>query len=137
MWKQIENTKYEISENGEIRNSKTGRILSQWNHNYGYRGITLFIDNKKKNYLVHRLVGEYFIPNFDSNLPVHHVDGVKHNNHISNLENVTTLENNRKRNLLGRYISDIEFIIKVVEHYNNNKLTPQEIFIKIRDEYSC
>jgi hypothetical protein len=121
-----------VSDDGQVKNSKSNRILKQWTQR-GYSVVNLCIDGKKKNFLVHRLVGECFIPNFNPDLTVHHIDGIRHNNHISNLENITPLDNNKERIFVGRYLSDIEFIIKVIEHHNN-KLTPEEIFKLIREE---
>ena len=135
MWKQFRNTNYSISDDGKVKNIKTNRILSQWKHKKGYLGVTIMIDAKKTNFLVHRLVGECFIENFDPDLPVHHIDSIRNNNNLPNLQNITTLENNRQRIMLGRYISDIDFIIKIIE-LNDKKLTAQEIFTLIRDEYS-
>ena len=42
---------------------------------------------------IHRLVAEAFLPTWDFNLQVNHIDGNKHNNHVNNLEMVTAQEN--------------------------------------------
>lgn len=48
----------------------------------GYRRVRI----QGKNFKVHRLVAEAFVPNPD-NLPhVLHIDGDRHNNHYTNLE---------------------------------------------------
>lgn len=59
MWKNIIidniSTNYEINEWGEIRNSTTGRVLSQRTQQ-GYKHITLTINKKVRSFRVHRLV---------------------------------------------------------------------------------
>lgn len=61
--------------------------------NSGYLKVGLSVDGIHKYYLVHRLVAQAFIPN-PNNLPqVNHIDGNKLNNHVDNLEWVSSYEN--------------------------------------------
>lgn len=88
IWKVINQPydNYSVSNYGEVRNDNTGLILNGNRHNRGYSLIQLCNDGKCKNYLIHRLVAEYFIPN-PNNFPlVNHKDEVKKNNHVDNLE---------------------------------------------------
>lgn len=43
---------------------------------------------------LHRIVAHTFLPEWDSNLAVNHIDGVKTNNNVANLEMCTIAENN-------------------------------------------
>lgn len=89
-WKEIKRTNYEISNDGYVRNKKTGHILSQNKTNgNGYIISCLHL----KNYYNHRLVGEYFVKNPDDKSIINHIDGNKTNNHHSNLEWVSQNEN--------------------------------------------
>lgn len=95
MWVQIENHNYEISKEGIIRNTKTKEIKkSSRGGTSDYLLCQIYlIKGKRKNYLVHRLVAKYFIPNLDNKEQVNHIDGNKKNNHVNNLEWVTPKEN--------------------------------------------
>ena len=88
IWKQIKDfSKYEVSDDGEVRNKETQSILSQKSLDKdGYPTVKLYDDNgvRKKVY-VHRLVAETFIPNPDSLKSVGRRDGNKLKNPVSNL----------------------------------------------------
>ena len=60
-----------------IKNQKVGT---------GYRCVTFYGVSGKKQYYVHRLVAETFIPNPDNLKDVNHKDGCKTNNILFNLE---------------------------------------------------
>lgn len=76
---------YEVSNFGEVRNQK-GEILKTFKNNSGYYCLQLYKDRKGKGFLVHRLVASAFIENPDSLPTVNHIDGIKENNSVSNLE---------------------------------------------------
>ena len=98
---------YEVSDTGEVRsvdrvlsvtNQKErlfkGRVLLQtMNKQVQYKQVSLWKENKGTSYYVHRLVAEAFIPNPESKPEVNHIDGNRQNNHIFNLEWVTSGEN--------------------------------------------
>lgn len=86
-------TNYLIDENGQIFNTKTNKYLKGSIKNTGYKMALLSINGKKKDYAVHRLVAEAFIPNPNNKPVVNHKDGNKLNNCVSNLEWTTYSEN--------------------------------------------
>lgn len=99
MWKPISGyeTTYEVSDGGLVRSlggrrGTHGKVLKGFNYK-GYRKVDLCINSKKRTFQVHRLVAEAFIPNPDNLPKVNHIDGVKHNNAVSNLEWCTHTEN--------------------------------------------
>jgi hypothetical protein len=91
-WKDIiDYTNYEVSNLGNIRNKKTGRILKK-NNIGGYAFIGLS-KGKCKIFPIHRLVCHAFIPNPENKSQVNHIDKNGLNNIISNLEWTTHQEN--------------------------------------------
>ena len=110
-------TRYSISDDGRIRNDETGRELKGTFKSCEYQKVSLMIEGKAKCYMVHRLVAEVFLPN-PYNLPVvHHIDGNKLNNNVSNLEWATISENNKHRFTSSEKITDMP---KVIETFDEN-----------------
>lgn len=91
-WVGIKNhPNHEASNLGNIRNKKTGRILKQQTNCHGYKCLTIDGQNER----VHRIVADSFFDGDHKGLDVNHIDGVKGNNFIGNLEWCTRSENIR------------------------------------------
>lgn len=87
---KISNSLKLVSINGRVKGEA---IMKPTIGNSGYYVFKLRWINKKKDYRLHRLIAEHFIPN-PLNLPfVNHKDGDKLNCSISNLEWVSEAEN--------------------------------------------
>lgn len=59
----------------------------------GYLYVSLHKDGKQKKAAVHRLVAGVFIPNPDNKPQINHINGIKTDNRVENLEWVTASEN--------------------------------------------
>ena len=98
VWKPISPyTDYYISNYGNVRSTKTGKPVLLKTHSLknGYKYIDLYENATRKKYLVHRLVGQYFVDNPYDKPFINHIDENKGNNRSDNLEWCTRLENNR------------------------------------------
>ena len=84
---------YEVSNLGNVRNSKTKRILKPSSKG-GYLSIGLSDNGKPKTYSVHRIVALQFLDNPENKPHVNHIDKNRSNNNVNNLEWCTALENN-------------------------------------------
>lgn len=84
---------YAVSNYGNLKNIKNGRVLKLQVSKGGYHNYSLCQNGIKKNLIIHRLVAIYFIENPDNKPYVNHKDGNKLNNHYTNLEWVTAKEN--------------------------------------------
>ena len=101
VWKDIKDFEgqYQVSSFGRVKSlarmrlSRGGslsplreRIMSQKVSKCGYKVIGLCKDGAKSHPSVHRLVAEAFCKNTENKSTVNHIDGIKSNNNVSNLE---------------------------------------------------
>jgi hypothetical protein len=110
IWKDIKGYEglYQVSNTGKVRsldrivkgklNSTRlikGKELSATDNGRGYLKVALQLDgrNTRKIYKVHRLVAEAFIPNPLNKSEVNHINCIKTDNRVSNLEWNTSSEN--------------------------------------------
>lgn len=98
MFKSVENYEpLEVNEEGVVRNKNTGKVLSKRNNNSGYS----VVNYKGVPTLVHRLVAIAFLPNPENKPCVNHIDSVRDNNNLTNLEWCTYQENAIHGNRFG------------------------------------
>jgi len=84
---------YLISNEGRVYNYKYKRFLKPTKDRDGYLYVNLYKNGVTKTHRIHRLVANTFIPNMFGKRTVNHMDGVKTNNFVSNLEWATNKEN--------------------------------------------
>jgi len=86
---------YKVSSIGRIKSLKFGKekILKPVLNSKKYPMVNLLKDNPRKNFLIHRLLGVAFIPNPENKCDINHINGIKNDNRIENLEWCTRSEN--------------------------------------------
>lgn len=100
VWKDIVGYegKYQVSNIGRVKSivfkgvSKE-TIFSLWINRFGYPMVSLRKDGIKKAYSVHRLVYEAFVGPIPDGMQVNHINEVKTDNRVSNLNLMTPKEN--------------------------------------------
>ena len=90
---------YQISNFGNVKNIKTGRVLKPGRGLNGYLTVVLFNDGDKSTKTVHKMVASAFLENPENKRCVDHINHDKINNHISNLRYATDAENNQNRSI--------------------------------------
>ena len=93
IWKDIDGYEglYQVSNFGNVKRldyrfTKEDYILTPKINKKGYLWVALFRDSKYKCFLIHRLVGNAFIPNSDGLPFINHKDEDRTNNRVENLE---------------------------------------------------
>lgn len=110
--------RYELSNYGNVRIIGTNKYMSPRITN-GYYCITLFKNNKKFSFNIHKLVAIFFVnrPDNTQNF-VNHIDENKLNNYYKNLEWRTTQENSAHST--GKAVHQIDLTTgKIINTFNS------------------
>lgn len=118
---------YAVTSCGKVWSYRRKKFLTPRANRKGYLFVTLCKNYKMKNYNIHRLVAEAYIPN-PGNLPqVDHIDNDKTHNYVNNLQWITNRDNVRKsRNkpilqftLDGKFVREWECAADVGKEVNS------------------
>ena len=115
MWiPMIDDDRYEVSDDGLIRNAETGRVLKQRDSN-GYRTCYITRDGRTSCYMVHRVVAKAFVPMIEGKNVVDHINRDKTDNTVQNLRWTDTSQNNRNR---SRFHSKTDGLHNITQNGN-------------------
>lgn len=98
---------YDVSNFGRIRRMRdgggsfVGKILKPYKNSWSYLQVALHVEGDRAERLVHRLVIAAFIGPCPEGKEVNHIDGVRTNNYLNNLEYVTHSENAIHAHMIG------------------------------------
>jgi hypothetical protein len=89
---------YAVNLNGDIfslnfNQQKYTRKLHSVRKPSGYLQVTLCKEGKRLSKRINRIMAEQFLPDFSENLQVNHINGIKTDNSLMNLEMTTPKEN--------------------------------------------
>ena len=100
IWENIPNTEYSVSNMGRVGSRKYGkwRMLRPSPNSGGYLQVGLCVKGRQQNVRVHHLVAAAFLsPKPTPKHEINHIDGVRTNPRVDNLEWVTRSGNQNHR----------------------------------------
>lgn len=141
-WRNIENYPwYLISSRGRILDIKFMKIKIIQTHKSGYMRACISNENGKKQFRIHRLVAKAFIPPINGKNFVNHINGIKNDNRVDNLEWVTAAENIKKayetgllklnfKNRFGTEIEQYDLEGNLIKNWNSISEAARKLNIK-------
>lgn len=147
-WRPFRDTQYSFSNIGRMRNNQTKKIVAgHINIKLGYKRDTLCLINGERITLPrHRLVYESFHPLEEIKI-INHIDGIRYNNRLNNLENISASENLQKAYTETKtrkvrhccLLKDEQFLVffSIAEASRNIKIDESQIRQAINNSRKC
>ena len=116
---------YSVSNYGRVRNDKRNTFLSPRNLR-GYARVSLWYQGKANDQRIHRLVAQSFLANPKLKAEVNHINGIRNDNRVVNLEWCTPEENTKhKVKYLNPHLGDAF----KGSHNGNSILTEADVLV--------
>ena len=150
VWKDIKGYEclYQVSNCGNVRSldryvehysgSKRlmkGRILKPVINPYGYFQLVLSKDGKLRSVRVNRIVAMAFIPNPKNKRTVNHINGVKTNNSVNNLNWMTYKE--QLNHAFDTGLKNCDYLKKKVKIFKDDKVLLFDSLIEASKHIGC
>jgi hypothetical protein len=148
IWKDIEGYEglYQVSNLGRVKSLKRQvvdtvgfRIVPEsylrGRLRYGYRIVSLCKHGEINRCMVHRLVAKAFIPNPENKPTVNHIDGVRNNNIVTNLEWATYRDQQLHKYRVLHSKKGRAYLGKLGKEHNKSKTVYQILNNKIIAEF--
>jgi len=126
---------YGVSRDGRVWTKRNRWGLTDWRemkplvHRKGYQRVCLYKMGSKKYRFIHRLVAEAFLGEVAPSMQINHINGIKTDNRVENLEICTCSQNIiHSRSVLG---------IGVGSRHGRSKLTESDIPAIRNSQESC
>ena len=125
---------YGITSCGRVYSYKSKKFLKPVKNNAGYSIVCLHKDGEQKNYYIHRLVAEAYLPNPEELPYVNHKDENKENNALPNLEwcdgsyNINYgSRNERAGKAISKALSIPVFCVELNKTFNGARAAAREL----------
>lgn len=129
-WKDVPGYEdlYEISKSGLCWSKISHQLLALSINSNGYPVYVSSIGRKTIHFYVHRVLAQLWIPNPENKSDVNHIDGIKTNFSLSNLEWATRSEN--LRHAINNGLKSTKLTREIVDYC-------REVYIPRHKEYSA
>lgn len=134
-------TRYSIDQTGRVYSHISNRYLNPAIDRDGYCIVSIaYLPGKIKKCKVHRLVAEYFIANPNNFICVNHLNNIRSDNRVENLEWITALGNVKYRTEQNRTARQVgtkngNVILTESQVLEIRNLHPSKTYIELSKKY--